>query len=560
MSDPQETPPTRHGDSPNGDADSPVAAAEWLLVAILVIAGLGLRLLGAQQAPGFWYDEAIYALDGVDVATKPGWPVFFDTEGHMREGLFMYFLAVAFRLFGVSVEVARSTSSVIGALTIPAMWFMGREFGGRRAGLLCAFLGTFLCWHMHFSSLCFRTILTPLFSALSAGLLHRLCRRPGLGVALAAGVVLGLGAYTYLAWRLVPVILVAFGLFALWSRRRTGIAFPPARLLVTVPSTAIIVFMPLAVHFIRHPDHFSGRTSEVRLPGHFVERSAFMLQQAIDVALNYGVRGDPEQRHNMLGTADRIQLWLYGVPDAEDYARWQDKRDAGTAPDLHGAGVPVFDIVTAGIFYFGLALCLRAAMRGRPAEAAILAWMAIGSLASILSYGAPNLLRLTILIPAVVYILAIGLGAMLDSVAARFGSRAAGVILLLLLSHYTVVQVHRFHAWPRNPMTASAFNIEFATLGRHLTEMDARVPVVMPVEIWDHATLRFCMHGIERLPDTEFKAAAHPDGWIEVWTAPQWPQLRNPSRPGHGLALEDFGTVQTGESPWCRVVRVRPES
>ncbi len=397
-----------------------------------------------------------------------------------------------------------------------------------------------------------------MFSALLAGLLHRLARRPSMAMALAAGVVLGLGAYTYLAWRLVPVILVAFGLVALWLRRRAPFPMPAGRILATVPAAAIIVFLPLGVHFLRHPDHFSGRTAEVRLPGHFVQRNAFMLRQAIDVALCYGLRGDPEQRHNMLGTADRIQLWMYGVPGVEDYARWQDKRDAGTAPDLHGAGVPVFDLATAALFYFGVALCFDRARRGGLPEAGLLLWMAIGSLASILSYGAPNLLRMTLLIPAVVYLLAMGVGHALDAVATRWGGRAALLALILMLAHYSFVQVRRHHAWSRNPMTAAAFNSEFASLGRTLQALDARVPVVMPVEVWDHATLRFCLHGIRRIPDTEFDPASQPGGWIEVWTAPGWPQLRNPSRPGQGRVLEDLGVVPGLDSPWCRIVRVRP--
>jgi hypothetical protein len=70
------------------DKSERIVAWEILAVVLLMVVGGALRFWGAHAAPGFWYDEAIYALDGLDVWRKPGWPVFFDTEDHMREGLF----------------------------------------------------------------------------------------------------------------------------------------------------------------------------------------------------------------------------------------------------------------------------------------------------------------------------------------------------------------------------------------------------------------------------------------------------------------------------------------
>jgi hypothetical protein len=179
---------------------------------------------------------------------------------------------------------------------------------------------------------------------------------------------------------------------------------PGRRELLAIPAAAIIVFVPMAVDFAKHPNHFMGRAAEVNIPGHALQKTLFMTRQTVDVGLNYGLRGDPMERHNMLGDPTRLQIFWWRVPGIEELARWADKRTAGTAPELHGAGLPVFDIITAIFFYLGVFVCAHRAGRGGWRELALLLWMAIGSLASILSYGAPNLLRMTILIPAVVAI------------------------------------------------------------------------------------------------------------------------------------------------------------
>lgn len=534
-----------------------IFAWEVLVVVLLMVAGGALRFWGAHVAPGFWYDEAIYALDGLDVWRQPGWPVFFDTEDHMREGLFMYFLAPAFALFGVTVEVARSTSAVIGIATIPAVWLMIREFFGRRSGMFGAFIVTFLYWHLQFSSLCFRTILTPLFAAMTALLMSRFVRRPTMTNAILAGSVLGLGAYTYLAWRLVPVMLVVFGLIALRMRKKFPFEMPGRKELLAIPIVSIIVFIPMAVDFAKNPDHFSGRAAEVNIPGHALQKTLFMTRQAVDVALNYGLRGDPMERHNMLGDPTRLQIFWWRVPGIEELARWADKRAAGTAPELHGAGLPVFDIITAVFFYLGVFVCVHRASRGGWRELALLLWMAIGSLASILSYGAPNLLRMTILIPAVVAILVVGLDVAANRAGKGIGAKGALALMMILALNCAVVQVLRFRAWPTHPNTAPAFNSDFAQLGTWLHEREVKLPVVIQHQMWDHATLRFTADGVTRIADQEFDPASAANGWIEARTRAPWPPLA-PIERVVPMREELLTTLHYDGYDWVDLVRVTP--
>src|SRR5690606_38274977 len=138
------------------------------------------------------------------------------TYGHMREPMFMYLLAPVFGIFGATVETARGTSALIGTLTIGAVWLAARETLGPRKAILAAALCVVVRWHVHFSSLCFRTPLTPLFMALLLWSAARFVRKPATGTAVLCGAILGAGAYTYLAWRLVPVMIVLSALLGSW--------------------------------------------------------------------------------------------------------------------------------------------------------------------------------------------------------------------------------------------------------------------------------------------------------------------------------------------------------
>src|ERR1043166_5574227 len=105
--------------------------APWILVGILMIAGvLRLFALGAIP-PGLWYDEAIYALDAMDVL-RGRWTIFFTTETPPREPLFIYSLAGFFVVFGHSVVKARIVSALWGIATVAVFYPVARRIVGCR--------------------------------------------------------------------------------------------------------------------------------------------------------------------------------------------------------------------------------------------------------------------------------------------------------------------------------------------------------------------------------------------------------------------------------------------
>ena len=105
-----------------------------------------------------------------------------------------------------------------------------------------------------------------------------------------AGVLLGLTAYTYLAARLFPVLLL-LGLLPLLLNRG---AWPKRwRQLGIIVAAALIVLSPLLVYFVDHPDAFWVRIGQVA-PGASPQGSVFTIWESLLKSWGmFFLQGDP---------------------------------------------------------------------------------------------------------------------------------------------------------------------------------------------------------------------------------------------------------------------------
>lgn len=553
-------------------APPPVAVWEWAWLAVVTMLGALARFHALGTAPsGLWYDEAIYGLDAVDVMRWVRWPIFFDTEGHMREPLYMYLLAPAMWMVealggrGVDSVTIRGVSALIGTATIPALWWAVREMAGPRAAALAiAFLAP-MRWHVHFSRCAFRVILSPLAAVVCAGALARAVRLRTWASAIIAGALAGASLYTYLSMRLYVVALLGGALVAAWmvwrdEGRAAGIA-ALRRVGAGVLATLLVV-APLVVHFVNNPDHFTGRQDEVSLFDDGRGGWSRLAMQARDVALMGAVRGDHEAKHNIPGRPAFAQSFIWSTEPDQTAAAWRDMAELGLAPDdPHGTGVPTFDAITGAVFYVGLLMMIVGAARGAWCDRFALMWLGLGAAASVLSFGAPNLLRLLLLAPLAAWALARSCEAAIDAVAGR-GVVVHRIVALLLVSFvgwFTIGELRRqFVEYPRHPSVHGKFNTNFVELANMLRDAPARpATVVLPAYLLDHPTVRFQADGVDGLMSDAAFAARQTQRPIERlwWVLPREPYpplavdaawLEN-TRAVERLLLPD-GTV------WCVVV------
>ena len=240
--------------------------AELAGLALLTLFALVVRLYANGEYPvGVSYDEAVNGLEARNLLRQPTFPIWSDALSG-RPTLHLHLVAAAFALFGVTPGALRGVSAVIGALTVPAVYLLARQLGGVPVAFAAAGFLAISRWHVTYSRLGFEAIVGPLCAAMTLYLLLRGLREGRWRLFAAAGVGLGAGLYTYIAFRLFPLGLVPAGLVALARGARLGGRERARRIaagLAVALLTALLVTGPLILFAATNWSRFTGRFSEV---------------------------------------------------------------------------------------------------------------------------------------------------------------------------------------------------------------------------------------------------------------------------------------------------------
>ena len=294
-----------------------------LLMLLALVTAVTLRLPHLPDAPpGLHYDEAANGVLAANIGLRGDRPIFISSYTG-KEALFFYLAGGLMRLLGDSVFALRLTAAFTGLLTIAATYWLGRELGLKReVVVIAAALLAVSFWHVLFSRLGFRAVTQPLLQALTlAALLHGL-RREQWRWLLLAGVFLGLTAYTYLAARLFPALLLLAALPLLlaranWRRRWAQLAMTAV--------TGLMILSPLLIYFVQHPDAFWVRIGQVA-PG----TAGLSLGESVVRSLQmFFLMGDPYIRFNIPGRPLFNVFWgtLLVVGWLGLWLHWRERAD-----------------------------------------------------------------------------------------------------------------------------------------------------------------------------------------------------------------------------------------
>jgi 4-amino-4-deoxy-L-arabinose transferase-like glycosyltransferase len=118
----------------------------WLALLGVVAAGVTIRMVGLQQV-GLNSDEAVYVSQAAGILNnaelKPFFPLF---RAHPL--LYQFILALTFAFTGVNDYVGRVISVIIAALTIVAVFALGKSLYSSKVGLLAAFFIALMPYHV----------------------------------------------------------------------------------------------------------------------------------------------------------------------------------------------------------------------------------------------------------------------------------------------------------------------------------------------------------------------------------------------------------------------------
>lgn len=186
-------------------------------------------------------------------------PIFF-TSHPGREGLFFYLAAPLAAVMGLSHTTIKVASALVGVLTVPAVYLLGRELCDRETGLVAALFLAVSHWHVILTRVGYRASLLPPVLALMWLFLAR-GLRTGTRMAYAvAGLFLGLGFYTYNASMVVPLLVVLLLLGEVLSGRGRRLVAHGSGLALLV-LTAAYVLIPLARYAWDDPFRYTYRVA-----------------------------------------------------------------------------------------------------------------------------------------------------------------------------------------------------------------------------------------------------------------------------------------------------------
>jgi 4-amino-4-deoxy-L-arabinose transferase-like glycosyltransferase len=280
---------------------SPQALA-FMVLCLLVAAALRVPNL-LSIPPGLHYDEAANVVLAAEIGIEGKRPVFISSYTG-KEVFFFYLAGGIMRLIGPSVFGLRLTAAFIGILTVAAVYWLGVEaLRDRRMGMLAATFVAISFWHLLFSRLGFRAISQPLLQSIALAAILRGLKTNRWLWFLAAGAALGAAAYTYLAARIFPILILLAVLPLFINRKERWVR---GQQLMITAVTATFILIPLLTYFVQNPDAFWVRIGQVA-PG----TEGLSLSESIWLSLQmFFWKGDPYIRFNIPGKP--LFGWLWG--------------------------------------------------------------------------------------------------------------------------------------------------------------------------------------------------------------------------------------------------------
>jgi len=450
---------------------------------IILLVALFLRVYGLGDIPpGLHYDEAANVILAADIAEGKSHPIFIEAYTG-KEVLFFYLAGAFMRLLGSSAFSLRLTSALIGVLTVLITYQLAREMfahqgakDSRWPALFGAALLATSYWHVTLSRYGFRAISQPLLQALTLWCLWRGLRKGSAGWLVLSGLFCGATAYTYLASRVFPAILllVFLGLLVFERSNLKQRLFQIA--VFAVP--AVAVFAPLGFYFLTHPQAFSVRISQVSL---------FNLQ------LNQG---------DVLGTFWRAARLAFGMISLHGEPLWR----------FNIPGKPVFSWPLSLFLLLGVALSLVKLVRSQNAldrtfHFLLLVWLPVMFLPSILAVKeVPSALRSVGLIPLLFLWPAQGLwlatrwlAGLIPRTVSKAALSVAALILLLSLSGLATFQDY-FVLWAKAAPVYYDNDGDLVDAARYLNQLDTTDKEIFVSSIhYRHPTMAFLAHSYDRI-------------------------------------------------------------
>lgn len=434
---------------------------KWLVVLIIMLVAIVFRFQNITTIPpGLYPDEAMNGNNALEALATGDYKVFYP-ENNGREGLFINIQAQAIRIFGNEPWALRIVSALFGTLTVLGLYFLTRKLFNWQIAAMSSFLLAVSFWHVVFSRIGFRAIMAPFFLVWGLYFFWKGKTSTKLFDFAIAGALLGLGFYSYIAYRVVPLIIILV-ILAYWHALKKDFSHEKylhirnqlTRGFAMLMVVGILVVLPLSWYYYIHPADFFGRTSQISIFSEANPFQSFIVNAGKTLGM-FNIAGDWNWRHNIAGRP--MLFWPIGVLFAIGFIRSWIKLFKRKKSHGHYATVQVL----------------------------LLSWFFLGLLPVVLSSeGLPHALRAILVAPVVMIFAGEGLWWLYEFCRKTYENKAVAAFAVCLLLGAIMLTEHRayFSLWAMNSEVANAFDVESVALGKRLNAMPHEEIKYVPVK------------------------------------------------------------------------------
>ena len=207
-------------------------------------------------------DEGTFGLGGVEVAEGRLTNVF--AAGPFSYPILSFwFISLPIRILGRTITAARIISVLAGTLTIGAVYLVARRMFDQTTALLAGLFLAVLHYHIQFSRLSVNNIWDGLFYVVVLGCLWSGWREEKRIYYVIGGLALGFSQFFYASSRVLVAVVVFYVVgLAIRDWPRFKRALPD---MVLMGLVALVVFLPLGLFYLSHPDEFMAPMNRVSL-------------------------------------------------------------------------------------------------------------------------------------------------------------------------------------------------------------------------------------------------------------------------------------------------------
>jgi len=384
-----------------------------------------------------------------------GWRPFYVEEIFHAYSLALFQLAGWFGIFGATEVTLKLFYVALSLVGFPFIYWTFRQLSGPRVALLAFFILAVMRWHINFSRNGFPTIQLPLYAfAMLAFLLYGIRTGKRWAFVTAAFFFAG-GFYTYQAFKVVPILLLVYGLYEAmvgWKdlrRRWRGV--------LTFLVAGFVLSFPVFNDIVLKSNPGTREAELSILKRCQAEGSLKPLWHVMArTALMFNRQGDPNPRHNL-----------------------QDHR--------------MLDDVSGALFVLGLAYAAFRIRRRKYFYA--VAGFLVMSLPCVLSIDAAHANRMLGTTPFTAFLIAVPLAALWGRARALAGKTGEWVFLgALVLPLGFMVQQNfdiYFNKQAKSLNSWAEYSIVESTIGRAVAEKGEAYEHFISPRFYNHFTLNF---------------------------------------------------------------------